>query len=135
MPYKIARYGWVRDLPDQRDHLYAAAPATLTALPSQTDLRPQCPPVYDQARSVAAPPTPSRERMSSSNRKRNWVRHRPSGLHGSSSTTTSVLWRAPSTQTAAPRSAKALRASRSKESAAKTRRGHTMAIPFLRTTS
>ncbi len=48
MPYKIARYGWVRDLPDQRDHLYAAAPATLTALPSQTDLRPQCPPVYDQ---------------------------------------------------------------------------------------
>jgi C1A family cysteine protease len=48
MPYKIARYGWVRDLPDQRDHLYAAPPPTLTALPPKTDLRPQCPPVYDQ---------------------------------------------------------------------------------------
>ena len=24
MPYKIQRYGWMPDLPDARDHLYAA---------------------------------------------------------------------------------------------------------------
>jgi len=48
MPYEIARFGWVRDLPDQRDHLYAAPPQYLSALPSQVDLRPQCPPIYDQ---------------------------------------------------------------------------------------
>jgi len=41
-------YGWVPDLPDQRDHLYAAAPATLAKLPPKKDLRPGCPPVYDQ---------------------------------------------------------------------------------------
>jgi C1A family cysteine protease len=42
------RYGWQRDLPDMRDHLYAVPPPTLGALPAGTDLRPQCPPVYDQ---------------------------------------------------------------------------------------
>ncbi|HUP05418.1 MAG TPA: C1 family peptidase [Bryobacteraceae bacterium] len=41
-------YGWVPDLPDHRDHLYAAAPAVLAQLPPSTDLRPQCSPVYDQ---------------------------------------------------------------------------------------
>ncbi|HLH21882.1 MAG TPA: C1 family peptidase [Chloroflexota bacterium] len=40
--------GWIPDLPDARDHLYAAAPATLASLPSQVDMRPQCPGVYDQ---------------------------------------------------------------------------------------
>jgi Cysteine protease len=45
---KIARYGWIPDLPDDRDHLYAAPPAFLTALPPYTDLRAQCPGVYDQ---------------------------------------------------------------------------------------
>jgi C1A family cysteine protease len=48
MPYKIKRYGWNRDLPDHRDHLYAAPKATLSALPASVDLRAQCPPVYDQ---------------------------------------------------------------------------------------
>lgn len=48
MAYKVARYGWVRDLPDHRDHLYAAPPEALTALPPSADLRRQCPPVYDQ---------------------------------------------------------------------------------------
>ena len=48
MPYKIKRYGWTRDLPDHRDHLYAAPKATLAALPASVDLRGQCPPVYDQ---------------------------------------------------------------------------------------
>jgi C1A family cysteine protease len=47
-PRKIARYGWIPDLPDDRDHLYAAPPAILTALPPSMDLRAQCPVVYDQ---------------------------------------------------------------------------------------
>jgi C1A family cysteine protease len=47
-PRKIARYGWIPDLPDDRDHLYAAPPAFLSALPPSTDLRGQCPDVYDQ---------------------------------------------------------------------------------------
>jgi C1A family cysteine protease len=48
MPYKIQRYGWIRDLPDHRDHLYAAPIVDPRQLPPQVDLRPQCPPVYDQ---------------------------------------------------------------------------------------
>jgi C1A family cysteine protease len=48
VPRKIKGYGWIPDLPDHRDHLYAAPPPRLTALPPSTDLRPQCPPVYDQ---------------------------------------------------------------------------------------
>jgi C1A family cysteine protease len=45
---KVAGYGWIPDLPDQRDHLYAAPVEWLGKLPSQTDLRAQCPAVYDQ---------------------------------------------------------------------------------------
>ncbi len=44
-------YGWQPDLPDHRDHLYSAPLAKLTAkavLPAKIDLRPQCPPVYNQ---------------------------------------------------------------------------------------
>jgi len=41
-----ARYGWCPDLPDARDHFYSAPMAT--ALPPAVDLRPNCPPVYDQ---------------------------------------------------------------------------------------
>jgi C1A family cysteine protease len=44
----IARYGWMPDLPDQRDHLYAAPLPKLGLLPARTDLRPQCPAVYNQ---------------------------------------------------------------------------------------
>jgi len=42
-------YGWMRDLPDSRDYLYAA-PLLLfrSGLPTKVDLRPKCPPVYDQ---------------------------------------------------------------------------------------
>jgi C1A family cysteine protease len=47
-PRKLAGYGWVPDLPDARDHIYAAAPPVLTALPPSADLTAQCPPVYDQ---------------------------------------------------------------------------------------
>ncbi|HET9342911.1 MAG TPA: C1 family peptidase [Candidatus Eremiobacteraceae bacterium] len=42
------RLGWVRDLPDSRDVMFAAAPETLAALPPRVDLRSKCPPVYDQ---------------------------------------------------------------------------------------
>lgn len=42
-------YGYIPDLPDHRDHLYLFTPPQhLAALPSSADLRPQCPPVYDQ---------------------------------------------------------------------------------------
>ncbi len=44
----IRRYGWLPDLPDQRDYLYAAPPRVLAKLPPKADLRPGCPPVYDQ---------------------------------------------------------------------------------------
>jgi len=42
------RYGWQRDLPDARDHIFSAPFAALGPLPAKTDLRSQCPPVYDQ---------------------------------------------------------------------------------------
>lgn len=46
---KIARYGWIPDLPDHRDHLYAAPIAALKAVPPKVDLRARCPKtVYDQ---------------------------------------------------------------------------------------
>ena len=48
MTYSIKRYGWLPDLPDQRDHLYAAPIVNLTTLPPKTDLRSKCPPIYDQ---------------------------------------------------------------------------------------
>jgi C1A family cysteine protease len=46
--FQISRYGWQPDLPDQRDYRYAAPPAVIKTLPEKTDLRPGCPPVYDQ---------------------------------------------------------------------------------------
>src|SRR5690348_15528407 len=48
MAHKIQRYGWVPDLPDHRDLLYAAPVAALQALPNKVDLTTKCPPVYDQ---------------------------------------------------------------------------------------
>jgi C1A family cysteine protease len=48
MPRKIKGYGWTPDLPDARDHLYAAPQPVLSKLPRRVTLRPQCPPVYDQ---------------------------------------------------------------------------------------
>ena len=41
-------YGWLPDLPDQRDFLYAAPMAVLRILPPRVDLRSHCPAVYDQ---------------------------------------------------------------------------------------
>jgi len=42
------KYGWLPDLPDYRDHRYAAPRKVLAKLPRKIDLRPQCPPVLDQ---------------------------------------------------------------------------------------
>lgn len=40
------KYGWAADRQDHRDHVYA--PPKGGELPKQVDLRPQCPPVYEQ---------------------------------------------------------------------------------------
>ncbi|MGN5732061.1 C1 family peptidase [Arthrobacter psychrochitiniphilus] len=48
MPRTNAHYGWIPDLPDQRDFLFAAPHAVQAALPPAVDLRPNCPPIYDQ---------------------------------------------------------------------------------------
>lgn len=49
-PMQVERFGWIRDLPDQRDRLYSAPPEISTALPPHVDLRGQFPPPYDQGR-------------------------------------------------------------------------------------
>jgi len=42
-------YGWIRDLPDARDFLYAAPLIRFPeGLPPSIDLRSECPPIYDQ---------------------------------------------------------------------------------------
>jgi C1A family cysteine protease len=41
-------YGWVPDLPDQRDRIYQAPQRIAAALPRAVDLRAGCPDVYDQ---------------------------------------------------------------------------------------
>src|SRR6185312_713773 len=43
---RSARFGWMPDLPDGRDLMYKAAPAVIA--PPSVDLRPLCPPVYNQ---------------------------------------------------------------------------------------
>jgi C1A family cysteine protease len=48
MSRQIKRYGWIPDLPDQRDRIYAAPFERTDVLPPSIDLRPNCPPVYDQ---------------------------------------------------------------------------------------
>src|SRR2546430_7378144 len=41
-------FGWMPDLPDNRDHLYSAPMAKLGPLPSRVSLRRHCPKVYNQ---------------------------------------------------------------------------------------
>jgi hypothetical protein len=38
-------YGWIPDLPDQRDHAYAMVHAVPKKLPAKVDLRAKCAPV------------------------------------------------------------------------------------------
>ncbi len=48
-PRPTARYGWIPDLPDHRDHMYGAPLPVLAALPPSVDLRANCPEeIYDQ---------------------------------------------------------------------------------------
>ncbi len=48
MAHKLSRYGWLPDIPDQRDLRYSAPRPMLTRLPAKVDLKGKCPPVYDQ---------------------------------------------------------------------------------------
>lgn len=49
MPMKIARYGWIRDLPDPRDTFLAMpSPAVAAQFSATVDLRSQCPAPYNQ---------------------------------------------------------------------------------------
>src|SRR5208283_2321016 len=45
---KIARYGWIPDIPDKRDIMFRKAYRVPATLPPSVDLRPQCSPVEDQ---------------------------------------------------------------------------------------
>ncbi len=45
---EFQHYGWIPDLPDQRDYQYAAPIAAIGVLPTNIDLTSECPPVYDQ---------------------------------------------------------------------------------------
>jgi C1A family cysteine protease len=47
-PHRIRRFGWIPDLPDHRDLLFAAPSPIQKDVPSKADLTPLCPPVYDQ---------------------------------------------------------------------------------------
>lgn len=46
--HKIQKFGWVPDLPDQRDFMYAAPAPFQQNIPPSVDLSNKCPPVYDQ---------------------------------------------------------------------------------------
>ena len=48
MARKVKGFGWVPDLPDGRDMLYAAPPQPVAELPAKVDLRKELPPAYDQ---------------------------------------------------------------------------------------
>ena len=45
---RIKRFGWVRDIPDQRDFRYEPPPRLAEALPAKTDLRAGFPGCYNQ---------------------------------------------------------------------------------------
>jgi len=45
---RIKKYGWRPDLPDKRDHYLQAPEMVEASWPPVVDLRPNCPPVYDQ---------------------------------------------------------------------------------------
>ncbi len=51
---EFQHYGWIPDLPDQRDYQYTAPLAAIGTLPTNIDLTAECPPVYDQQEHVFA---------------------------------------------------------------------------------
>ena len=50
MTRRVMGLGWLPDLPDPRDMMYSAPLNLLQQLPPSVDLRPACPPVYNQGR-------------------------------------------------------------------------------------
>lgn len=46
-PTTIRNYGWIPDLPDQRDHRFTST-YSIQQLPAKVDLHPGFPPIYDQ---------------------------------------------------------------------------------------
>jgi C1A family cysteine protease len=44
----VQGYGWIPDVPDNRDQLFSASGAVMANLPQKVDLRQHCPSVYDQ---------------------------------------------------------------------------------------
>lgn len=48
LPLRSSRYGWIPDLPDQRDFSYISLAAVIPALPPKIDLRSFCTPVENQ---------------------------------------------------------------------------------------
>lgn len=48
MAYTTKKYGWIPDLPDQRDVIFSVQRDAMAVTPAMVDLRSQCPPVYDQ---------------------------------------------------------------------------------------
>jgi C1A family cysteine protease len=48
MPRAVHSYGWVPDVPDHRDHKFAASAPLMRSIPPAVDLRSHCPAVYDQ---------------------------------------------------------------------------------------
>ena len=44
----VSRFGWILDLPDQRDFAFSAPRAILRELPPKTNLTAKCRPVFDQ---------------------------------------------------------------------------------------
>jgi C1A family cysteine protease len=48
MAYTIKHLGWLPDLPDVRDHMFAAPMNVMATLPPSVDLRSKFPPCYDQ---------------------------------------------------------------------------------------
>lgn len=47
-PRRVQKFGWIPDLPDQRDFLYAAPMPYQADIPPKVDTRSVCPAVYDQ---------------------------------------------------------------------------------------
>jgi C1A family cysteine protease len=50
MTRSLSRYGWIPDLPDARDHIYAAPRLGIVSAPPRVDLRATLPNVYDQGK-------------------------------------------------------------------------------------
>lgn len=48
MAYTTKKFGWIPDLPDQRDIIFSVRRDAVAVPPVMVDLRSQCPPVYDQ---------------------------------------------------------------------------------------